>query len=186
MRVAAEFCLRRGQLVHGPVEKAHVHQPPHDVLAAIAARRTAGPGANAQVNLAPALIQLLSDLAAGLARTDDQHGTGRQLLRIPIVAGMDLHNTRRQVGADGQGLGLLKEAASNDYVRCLVIACGCRDSIPAVHRFYCQGACSETDRCLETLGISLQVLDDLGSVPGIRQAHRLHTGIPASAAASWA
>ena len=74
---------------------------------------------------------------------------------------MDLHNARRQVGAERQDFGLLKEAGSDDHVCRLVIACGCRDSIPAVHRFHCQGACPETDRRLETRRISLQVADDL-------------------------
>ena len=72
--VARKPGARRRQLVHGTRKEAKLRQPLHDILAPIAARHAAGAAAHAQVDLAPAQVQLLGDLAAGLRRPHDQYG----------------------------------------------------------------------------------------------------------------
>ena len=107
------FLLR--MLVDRLVVVAHVIQPIDHIFAAITPRG-ARCTAHAQMDLPADQMQVLGDLAAGLAGTDDQHFSGRQQLRIFIVGGMDL--------VDLQG-DTLRHARNG----CILIAAGGHDHL---------------------------------------------------------
>ena len=74
VRVSREFGLRRGELVHRPVQEPAEVQPFVKILAPIPARGAPG-AANAQIDLAPTFIQLFCDLAARLSAANHQDRT---------------------------------------------------------------------------------------------------------------
>ena len=90
----------------GHVPLAQHPQPPAEVAPAIAAR---GPvmRPHGQMDRPPRAAQLVRDLHARRTRTDDQHRAGRQLVRVAVVAGMDLRDARI-AGNDGRDDRLLE------------------------------------------------------------------------------
>ena len=78
----ADFFAQR-MLIDRQIVLAEVGQPVHRVLAAVAAR-AAGRAADDEVGLAAVEMQVLGDLAAGLAAADDQDLAGRQLAAVAI------------------------------------------------------------------------------------------------------
>ena len=70
-------------LIDRQVVLAEVGQPVHRVLAAVAAR-AAGGAADDEVGFAAVEMQVLGDLATGLAAADDQDLAGRQLAAVAV------------------------------------------------------------------------------------------------------
>ena len=72
LRVADKTRRRRGELVRGAIEEAGLPKPPDDVPTANAAGHPRASTAGEE-DLPPGLVQLLGQLASGLAAADDQH-----------------------------------------------------------------------------------------------------------------
>ena len=72
--------------------------PPEHVPAPVAAEReTAVP--HGEVDRPAGAVELLGDLAAGVARADDEDGARRERVGIPVSPGMDLVNVGGQPAA---------------------------------------------------------------------------------------
>ena len=99
--VAHAFAQR--MLVHRQIVVAHHVQPLDHVLAAVAPRH-ARRVADAEMHLAAGEMQILGDLAAGLAAADDQHGALRKRIRIAVVRRMDLHDIVRASRSAKRGI----------------------------------------------------------------------------------
>src|SRR5436190_21942359 len=81
-------------------------RPPGLVLAAIAPRPPLAPP-HRQVDLPPALVQLLADLGARGARPDYQDGTRWELRGVAVLRGVELQELFGHRRVQRQGLGLL-------------------------------------------------------------------------------
>ncbi len=113
IRLAPNALLLR-MLVDRLVVVAHVIQPIDDIFAAITPRGARG-AAHAQMD-APAQVQVLGDLAAGLAGTDHHDISGRQQLGIFVVGGMDLVDLRRNPLGHARNGGILVAAGGHDHL----------------------------------------------------------------------
>src|SRR6266851_9837796 len=97
MGSTGESGIRCGKLIKGTVEKPCSREPPGDVLTPVAARKSST-ARGGQVDLPPALVQILGDLAACLACAYDQHGAGRKHLRVTVLTGVHLADVQWQSG----------------------------------------------------------------------------------------
>src|SRR5690606_35414670 len=86
-RVGFEPLARIVQLIHRPFGKSAFDHPEGGVFPAIPTRE-AQDAADAEVNFAPALVQLFGNLRARLAAADDEHGAGGKALRALKFARM--------------------------------------------------------------------------------------------------
>src|SRR5262249_26717125 len=93
MGLSEKLCLGRWQLTHRSVVQTDLLRPPVRIFTAIATRYPTGT-TDCKIDLSPALIELLCDLAARLRASHDQHSPGQQLLRIVIGIRMKLLDLR--------------------------------------------------------------------------------------------
>ena len=100
-------------LVHRQIVLTEVRQPIHRVLAAIAAR-TPRRAADDQVGFPAVEVQVLGDLAAGLAAADHQNLTGGKLAAVAVSRRMQLLDRRRQAFGEAGDVGLLVAANRQD------------------------------------------------------------------------
>lgn len=121
-RVAGEPRRGGGQLPHGEAvqsvvgaELCPLHHPIEQVLAAVPARCFRA-GGHRQVDFAADGEQFLGDLAAGLAGTDDEHGTVGQLARVAVAVGVKLQDAARRLRRQRGGLRRLVAAGSEHHV----------------------------------------------------------------------
>ncbi len=82
VRLLADTFLQRVS-VDRKIVVAEIGEPVDGVAPAIDPRAARG-RADHEVDLAAGQVQVLGDLAAGLARADDEHGPGRELVRMTI------------------------------------------------------------------------------------------------------
>src|SRR3954463_11788402 len=85
LRPGAVLVVGRGQGIGWLIPAPERHRPPDDIPPSVPARLPlAAP--QREVEAPPGLVKLLANLAARGARSDDQHGSGRELFRIAILA----------------------------------------------------------------------------------------------------
>src|SRR5215203_1766018 len=84
-----EMLFGNGQLVRRHVEEANLRQPHDHILAAVATGRSSR-AAYAQADVAPVLIEVLSNLSPRLRAADDEHRALRQQFRVAIATTVDL------------------------------------------------------------------------------------------------
>ena len=98
---------------NGRVEESGLDEPPDEIPIADAARSPGRP-ATRQHDVATGLVQLLGDLAAGLAAPDHEHAAGRQRFGVPIVLDIDLREICRQAGCPGRPMRSLEGTVGKD------------------------------------------------------------------------
>ncbi len=101
-------------LAHRNAVVAHVVQPGDHVTAPVEARDPRR-GAHRQVHLAAGQVQVLGDLAAGLAGAHHQHRSLGQGVRITIGGGVQLGQVVGQGVGAGRHLGLVVDAHRHDH-----------------------------------------------------------------------
>src|SRR6516225_10842061 len=121
LRLAGKFRLWRRKLINPPLVGSHLVLPPVGILAPIAAGNTSGT-THGQVDLSPALVQLLGDLRPRLPTAHHQHRTIGQRLWIAVLIGMNLLYLMRKVRIECWNLWLLVQPSSDDHVVCLEMA----------------------------------------------------------------
>jgi hypothetical protein len=112
--VGEEPSLRGGQRAHRLVDEARLYQPPEEV---VAAEPAGGPrrAAAREEDLAPGLVQLLRELAAGLPAADHEHRPGREAGGLGVVVGVEARDAvREHVGERRAVRPLVGAAAEHD------------------------------------------------------------------------
>src|SRR5713226_8475261 len=115
MGITGESGIRCGKLIKGTVEKPCSREPPGDVLTPVAARKSST-ARGGQVDLPPALVQILGDLAARLACAYHQHGAGRQHLRVMVLTCGHLTDVHGQSGTRCGKLRLWVSACCQHHI----------------------------------------------------------------------
>jgi hypothetical protein len=87
--------------------------PPEDVVAAIAARSPPA-AAGGEHDVTPGLEELLGELAPGLTGPHDEHATGRQTLRTPVLVRVHLGDPPRESGGHVGDPRSLERAGRDD------------------------------------------------------------------------
>src|SRR6516165_109270 len=115
MRLAGEFRFARRQFTDLSIIEAELRGPRVRILATIAPRCSPHT-ADAEIYLASGLVELFSDLGAGLRASHNQDCAWQKLLRIAVGVGVQLLDISRHRGADRRNFGSLIEARCNDNV----------------------------------------------------------------------
>src|SRR6266849_6054646 len=115
MGITGESGIRCGKLIDGSVEKPCSREPPGDVLTPVAARKSST-ARGGKVDLPPALVQILGDLAARLACAYHQHGAGRQHLRVMVLTCGHLTDVHGQSGTRCGKLRLWVSACCQHHI----------------------------------------------------------------------
>ena len=89
-------------------------EPPGEVVFADPPREPPRSPAR-QEDLPAGLVQLLGDLAAGLATADDEHLARRQLRRVSVIPRVDLDQVGRERGRSCRPVGALVCAGAQDH-----------------------------------------------------------------------
>ena len=150
----------RGQGRQRLIEERRLRQPGHDVRAVQAARHPRGP-ATGQEHVAPGEVQLLGQLASGLAAADDEDAAGRYLVRVAVVGARQREHARRQGGRGRWQVGPLIGAGAHDHRRGLEPALGGDELEVSIGVAQLLHVHALAHRHRATVGVLLEVGDDL-------------------------
>ena len=159
LHVCDEARRRRRQHLRALIVEPGLDQPEDDVATAQAARC---PGcAAAREDDRPArLVQLLRDLAAGLAAPDHEHLARRQRGLVRVAGGVELDDAVRRRA--GRSMGpLVRTRADDDRPRPERTVGGLQREADAVRRLERRDGDAFTDRSAERAGPPLEMTDDL-------------------------
>ena len=138
----------------------HTPEPVEDVTAAITARYPAG-RTDAQEDLSTCTQQLLGELDPGLARTHEQHATGRQFALMRVVVCVEAQDPGRQGRRHGRDSRCVETAGGDDDRLSADPSLGGLDHEPAIDGSESLDTRVEHDRGPDGSGVAGHAGDDL-------------------------
>ena len=140
--------------------RGELGQPPEDVAAAVAARHPPD-RADAQEDVAARRAQLLDELHAGLGRSDDEDGTGRQVIRPTVVVRVDAQHTPRQPSGQRRDVRRVEAADRHDRLPGAQRAVARLQVEPVVAQGEASHLDAEPDRRTDPVRVGRDPADDL-------------------------
>src|SRR5215470_6139999 len=152
--------LRGFQFLYFRIKHPNRCEPVVDILSAIASRYAAG-AADREIDFPSALVELLGNLRTGLSGADDEHCTSRQGRRIPVLAGVNLQDVRRNVRTEERNSRRLIEASRDDYIIGFVFTFTCTYDKSLTLLFHTEDFDAAVHGQGEAFDVVVEVLDGL-------------------------
>ena len=114
LQVGGQPSGRAWQRANGRVEKACLEKPPKDVAVAEPAGHPWSPTAG-QEDVTARPMELLGDLATGLAAPNHEHRAARHVRRVAVIRDVDLKQIRGEGGRSWRSVGPLVGAGAEHH-----------------------------------------------------------------------